>query len=285
MAIDRKQICIVVPVYRDAPSSEEMISLLQCGKILATYDIVFAAPASMDISNYTSLLAQHSSISVKYFDQAFFSGLEGYNRLLLSHRFYQTFAAYKYILIHQLDVFVFKDDLLSWCNNGYDYVGAPWLDLPWHKELLEKIKFGLFLRKPLLQRKFLRLRQRLLPVNNSDACKVGNGGLSLRKVESFTRLSTKLQATITQWGYNEDVFWSMYVPLSNEPFEIPHWKKALSFAFDQNPRLAYTLSNQQLPLGAHAWYRHDPPYEDNLLFWEGIIKAALDKKQQQLLQK
>ena len=31
------------------------------------------------------------------------------------------------MLIYQLDAFVFQDDLAYWCQQNYDYIGAPWL--------------------------------------------------------------------------------------------------------------------------------------------------------------
>jgi two-component system phosphate regulon sensor histidine kinase PhoR len=37
--------------------------------------------------------------------------IEGYNRLLISSRFYRAFANYKFILIAQLDALVIKDEL------------------------------------------------------------------------------------------------------------------------------------------------------------------------------
>ena len=46
--------------------------------------------------------------------------------LMLSPFFYESFLDFKYVLIHQLDVFIFKDELNYWCNQNYDYIGAPW---------------------------------------------------------------------------------------------------------------------------------------------------------------
>ena len=54
--------------------------------------------------------------------------------MLLTADFYRRFTDYEYILIHQLDVFLFEDKLLEFCDMGYDYIGAPYpkFDAIWH---------------------------------------------------------------------------------------------------------------------------------------------------------
>ncbi len=43
---------------------------------------------------------------------------------MMDNTFYKQFLNYEYILIYQLDAFVFKDEL-NYCSQGIDYVGAP----------------------------------------------------------------------------------------------------------------------------------------------------------------
>jgi hypothetical protein len=45
----------------------------------------------------------------------------------LSEEFYQAFTDFEFMLIYQLDAFVFRDELADWCRSGYEYIGAPWL--------------------------------------------------------------------------------------------------------------------------------------------------------------
>ena len=45
---------------------------------------------------------------------------------MISSKFYKSFKTYEFLLIYQTDAWVFRDDLLEWCNKDYDYVGAPW---------------------------------------------------------------------------------------------------------------------------------------------------------------
>jgi len=44
---------------------------------------------------------------------------------MMSPAFYDAFKAFDYILIYQLDAFVFRDELEYFCSLGYDYIGAP----------------------------------------------------------------------------------------------------------------------------------------------------------------
>ncbi len=69
------------------------------------------------------------------------NGIAGYNRMMLSAEFYETYRAYEYILICHADAWVFRNDLSAWCRRGFDCVAAPWVrrgiyDLPLLKQYL-----------------------------------------------------------------------------------------------------------------------------------------------------
>ena len=97
--------------------------------------IALVAPEGLDLTAYLPPERQEARpIHVVRFDPGFFRSTDTYSRLLLSAGFYQAFASYEFILIHQLDVFVFRDELADWCARGYDYVGAPWIDVDWLAE-------------------------------------------------------------------------------------------------------------------------------------------------------
>ena len=53
----------------------------------------------------------------KYFNSAF---VKAYKDTL-----YSRFEKYEYMLIYQLDAFVFSDRLMEFVEAGYDYIGAP----------------------------------------------------------------------------------------------------------------------------------------------------------------
>jgi len=95
--------------------------------------------------------------TVERFPDEFFKGIEGYNRLLKSSLFYKRFQEIDYILIAQLDCLIFRSDLDQWMAKGYDYLAAPWF-----KGFAKDHRPGLW--------------------------RVGNGGLSLRRVNSYLRI-------------------------------------------------------------------------------------------------
>ncbi len=116
---------VVVPVYRASLTREEEISLRRtCMVFGERRRIVVVQPYGLDLSG---LADKHPCLQFETFPPDYFSGIRGYNRLMTSKTFYGRFADYEYILIVQLDAYIFRDELDEWCVRGYDYVGAPWL--------------------------------------------------------------------------------------------------------------------------------------------------------------
>lgn len=115
---------ILVPIYRSDLNKFERISLERNDKILQAYPRVFIKPASLDISK---LQKEFPDFTVENFDNECFTSLQHYNQLMMSPEFYQRFCDTEYILICQLDAYIFKDELTKWCEKGYDYIGAPWI--------------------------------------------------------------------------------------------------------------------------------------------------------------
>ena len=178
-----------------------------------------------------------------------FQNIEGYNELLLSSLFYERFLDSEYILIYQLDAFVFKDELKEWCQKGYDYIGAPWIAS---------------LKKSFWAKNFHLIAKKFRSKKKNDReqifYKVGNGGFSLRKTASHYAITKQnepfildfLRAEEKEIYAIEDVFWSLKAPEFNVNFKIPDYKEALRFAIDRKPKIALELNNNQLPFGCHG---------------------------------
>ena len=253
----------VIPIFKKTISQME-ISSLECAiEKLKEYKIVVIAPESLDISLYKK---KYPTLSFEFFSDQYFDDLRGYNKLMLSKEFYSRFIYSKYILIYQLDAYIFKNDLEYWILKDYDYVGAPWPKRKVYNNLLFKIyfKFTLFfttlLRKPNRQEIFE---------------KVGNGGFSLRKTEPHLKAVTVYEREIREMLskkrhhlYNEDVFFGYRVNnLGKMNFSIPDFKESLKFSFDKNPELCYKINQFQLPMGCHGWSK-----EKYYPFWKQFIK-------------
>jgi Protein of unknown function (DUF5672) len=243
-------VAVVIPAYKETLSEFEQISLQQCENILKSYPKILIAPYDLSLDIYSKIL---NGASVINFDKEYFEGFKGYNKLMLSQEFYKSFIDYEYILIHQTDVFIFKDELEDWCEKNYDYIGAPW-----YRETAKAFIY--------IAQKNSILRALKLVLTKNLNYRAGNGGLSLRKIQPAIEC-LKLQERITKnWEINEDYFWSFFSLSAKGEFKIPKFKEALKFAIEKKPRNAFMLNNSQLPFGVHAWDKWD------LEFWRPFIE-------------
>jgi len=250
---------VLVPIYKTFFGELEEKSFLQCVKVLKNYEIILVQPEGLDSRYITN---NFKTVTVQNFPARYFADLNGYNELLLSAEFYERFINSEYILIHQLDAFVFKDELQEWCQKGYDYIGAPWIATK-ESFLLKHIN------------KFLK-NFKSDKVKRRDVIfyKVGNGGFSLRKTASHLKIAKENKDIIFEFINAkekeiyaiEDVFWSLKAPEISSEFKIPEYKEALGFAMDRKPKLALSLNKNQLPFGCHGINK--PKVID---FWKPIL--------------
>ncbi len=241
---------VIIPIYRPKFNHFEEVSMQQICHILKDYPLTVIKPATLDV---TAISKQYPQLTFENFDDKYFHGISGYNRLMMSEEFYRRFLNYKYILICQLDAYIFKDELKEWCDKGYDYVGAPWLVRPIYR-------FPLLRLTSWIKKQFCSVFK--LPNAQITNFKVGNGGLSLRKTSSHLRAVSQLQDIIHVFEqhpgnhiFNEDVFFSVEVNKHGMNFTYPDYMEALQFSFDKYPSLCYKLNNNQLPFGCHSWYK------------------------------
>lgn len=239
-------IAVLIPIYQAELTLEEKASLKQCVAVLNKYPAILVKPEKLDV---TFIQKEYPDLQAVSFSDDYFTGTDAYNRLLVSIDFYKTFQTYEYVLIYQLDAFVFKDELEQWCQKGYDYIGAPsfhWSELD-ALPASEKDKFS----------NALSSRRLVL-----------NGGLSLRKISSFIRYLNIYNRFYKPWKGNEDMLFSQdatrLIPMKLF-LKLPSWQEALLFAFEKSPEASYELTGHKLPFGCHAWQRYDPQ------FWSKFI--------------
>lgn len=272
------RIAVVIPVYKAFENLDftERISLTQTSKVLSTYYICFVTHPGVDVKNYQAFIPETLNVKTKYFNAEYFKDLDSYNRLLKSPFFYKAFSEYKYILLCQLDVFVFYDNTEHFIKLNYDYIGAPWFE---GYNLASK---------------------------SSKIVGVGNGGFSLRKISSFIRVLTLFElfkkdlasvrsikeviaqplsfirilkyelvknknyhVQILPWKniFQEDYYWGYYIKQFFPWFRVGNVADAISFCFEVNPDVLYEMNNFKLPMATHAW----PKY--NISFWKPIIES------------
>ena len=253
--------CIVIPVYKALPDDYEQLALRRCANILGQHALFIVCPTTLDTTPYTNEMPQ---ADIKRFDPTFFDSIQGYNRLMLSPDFYATFSRFDYMLIYQLDAYVFSDQLDYWTAQGYDYIGAPWV----LKDKYSHFPYNLYFFLQSGVHQLIGVRRHLYVTAN----RVGNGGFSLRRIAACYDSVVKQREMAQQYIerctsnslYNEDVFFSLGV----KNLHIPDVHTAIRFSIDTLPEQCLKHLNGQMPFGCHGWTR---PYTLNV--WKKYIPA------------
>lgn len=261
--MNKNQIAVVLPVYKDEITPFEEIALQQCFATLDEYPIIFISPKKMKNGVFHKKYC--NNFQFIFMESKYFASIESYNVMMLSDWFYEYFLLYDYILIYQLDCFVFRDELKIWADKGYSFIGAPWI--------LGELSLD----------------------NVNEISNVGNGGFSLRnikdcifilnsskKVFSFNEYVSKLKSTnksfvllrsIKHFILRPEKIYYSFKTIRNYPkinedeifaiagrrfdfFNVPDAHIAISFAFEKEPKKAFQLNNNQLPFGCHAWNKY-----------------------------
>ena len=234
---------VVIPVYKAELNEFEKISLVQCKRVLGKYPIIFAAPAGAKFSYF----AQGNAVA--YFPPQFFQSVKTYNYLMMSPGFYDVFKDFDYILIYQLDAFVFYDALEYFCSLGYDYIGAPW---PYYA-----------------RRNFSDLRN----------VRVGNGGFSLRNVKAHVELLTEQADLVTRMtGTPEDDFFAYCGAREDINFSVPPVDIAARFSVEYLLEHSLRHIGNRLPFGCHGWTKMDADFYVKLFAQFGYDLRPLRNK-------
>lgn len=266
-----KRTAVIIPVYKPIDTQDELLSFYTTVYSLDN-NVYLICP--LHLLSYCNHLAEkiREKIYVKSFDNLYFSSLYGYNKLMLSVKFYSTFIDYKYILIAQLDTLIFGDsNSLNYFEDlNFSYIGAPWVDVNKDDEVRDLISLS----------------------------KIGNGGLSLRKTSDMINIliqykfgftkpkilsnilndSSTLFAGIAKYFIiilglakkfpimNEDKFICNYLAPYYEKFKISDFSNGLIFSFEERPADLYIINNQKMPFGCHGWIKYDKKFwMDNLI--------------------
>lgn len=239
------EVIIVIPMYKKSLEWYEKISLQRAIHIFKDRKIVFLSHEELEIDH------RLNSIEKVNFDPDYFKSIKSYNRLMLSVDFYNRFLEYDYILIYQLDAFVFSDSLDEFCQFNYDYIGAPLL---YDNSISKDFE------------------------NHSIHTTVGNGGLSLRNVSACINVLNIHSNNINKFYYNEDRFFPMCGILYPDVFKVAPFDIAVKFAFEWEPDLLYKYNSFNLPFGCHGWMKYNPEFYKDRFIEAGINICEYDYK-------
>lgn len=124
--VDNKECIVVVPIYKhfEDLTQLEKDSLMQCINVLGgDYEICLLLPYNLGLKGYHEYY--HYQFSTLRCNPRYFKSQQTYGLFCCKTEFYSSFKEYNYMLIYQLDAWVFKNELHEWCEKGYEYIGAP----------------------------------------------------------------------------------------------------------------------------------------------------------------
>jgi hypothetical protein len=183
-------------------------------------------------------------------DPTYFNTPKARAALKISPEFYAQFRAYDYILEHDLDSLVFQNRLAFFCSLGRDYISAAWIPTG--------------------------DRWPLVPF-------VGLGGLSLRKVSSFERVSrliaqsrehARLVDEVVGRYAAEDVFWGRDAPRIDPAFKVCTLEESLRFCFNGSPDPYRPRIRRMPPFGCHDFGQSTRDF----LFYNRFVALPIGRK-------
>jgi hypothetical protein len=253
MPRDLARICI--PVYKPQPSALEALSLARCVAVLSRHPLTFFGPRSLDFGAYHTAVP---GAAVATFDDRYFRSLAGYSELLVTRAFYEVFAVADFLLVYQLDAFVFEDQLEQWCAAGYDYVGAPWLgrDGRW----TGVGNGGFSLRRVAACQEVLATKRRLAPAELWDHVRRTTPHPLVRALKYYRKLLAHLGLCndvgwflrkFVRRGEPEDMFWGLHAPRFHPPFRVAPADVAVRFSVEAGLENAWPHLAGQPPFGCH----------------------------------
>ncbi|KAA0991601.1 DUF5672 family protein [Dyadobacter aurulentus] len=124
----KELVSVVIPILNPEIDPTEERILHHCLETLHQYPLIFITFEGADLS----IVKEHNEdIDVIYFPKKYFQSRDHLASLFLMEDFYDRFNWCDFLLIHELNSWVVRDELYYWCKQGYDYLtAAPYFDNP-----------------------------------------------------------------------------------------------------------------------------------------------------------
>lgn len=269
---------ILIPTHKQEPSLHEKLSLIQCQKILGSYPIYLLHPQGMPITTYQKIFPALRTLTAPPESMA---SISAYNKLMISPFIFHALNSHSHVLIHEPDAIVLKNDLHYWCEQDFDYIGAPWFtsDVMEHLELKATGNFGLSLIKTKTANTLFTDNPRWFSASMIVRELIrglrGQKDALSRALKSMGS-SGKLTGAHHLYEDHCDIFWSYLAPKVAPHFRIAPPEQAIYFSWEQSPKKCLTICNGKLPFGIHAWSKYDLTFLEPLLLKSGVMLNAPD---------
>ena len=260
MPLPSNKVIVLVISHKASLDPFEEISLKQCQRVLGGHPIRLVCPAGLDLAAYRRIVPE---LQADFIPPHWLASYQAFNRLKILPYLYRRYRDFEFVLFYELDAFVFRDELLDWCAQDWDLIGAPWFE-----------KYD-------------------LAQENAKPAGTGNGGFSLRRTASMLRVSRtwRYQEPASQvvrswregrcslkWALanltfrnnffapfnnfmgHEDVFWGKVASRRFPWLRVAPYEVARRFSFEVNPSRLYSECNNTLPFGCHKWMKFEPHF-------------------------
>ena len=253
----------------------------QCASVLSKHDKILVCPRGMATDQYTALLP---GLRIFPVDPKWMRTYSAYNDFKSSPLIYSALQEeYRFMLCHEPDAFVFRDEVEQWCDSGFDYIGAPWFsgrpDYPDDAHIVGVGNSGFSLRNNdahVRANRIVKLLEspRELWSEYRDRSLAGRlAGVPTVAVKSLgigNSTNYHLRAPYLRWRNkieHEDLFWTQQVARVLPWFKVADADAAMRFSFEILPHKLYEMTGHQLPFGCHGWFKF------GLEFWRPFIEA------------
>ena len=267
-------VAAIIPIHKQTLSDEDYRSLRHnLTKLAGKPTILIHPPTNRQLIRELLSVERHNEYSIHMSSLELlasdFTSITAYNRLMLSTRFYRAFEKYRHILIVQLDALLLSNKLDAWCRRDWSYVGAPFfigIDQPRQPlQLLGGGNGGFSLRKVSDCLMVLRRWHWLYPALRRYERRSLPGEQLRAEGRALLRAHWWLSGKGSNTSIFEDLFWSFLAPQLVPSFQVAPANVAMHFAWETAPEHLSNLCGGELPLGCHAWQRHDPTFWNRVL--------------------
>jgi hypothetical protein len=262
----RKMVCVVTFLSNAQElTPDEEISVRHMRKFLGDYDTYAIAPegSSLEIPGFQTVRISRN----------FFGNVQNHTAFVLSPRLYEMFSEYDFLLLHHLDALPFSDELVHWCNAGYDYLAGPYWGIVEQDWVMGCGGFSL--RRV---SSFSKLyRSRVPTVDPEEAWRTFRKGRStaeialnyprrfLKRLHMFNNIQRDIQDHLKHGSWYEDVFVAYRAQHYMPEIRIAPLDEGFRFAFSGPPERCIEKTGGVMPFGCHAWPKWRSFFEPYLL--------------------
>jgi hypothetical protein len=117
----KELVSVLIPILNPELTVLEEMVLSHCLEALAKYPVILFTYEGADLSGIET---NHERLEVLTFKPKYFESRDTLSNLLLMEDFYNRFTWSTFVLIHELNSWIVKDEIYYWCKQGYDYLHA-----------------------------------------------------------------------------------------------------------------------------------------------------------------